>query len=46
VLIADGAGTVKDVIDAGKVAHFGLLSEAGVDYRPRPRRSASDRPAE
>ena len=30
VPIEDVAGTVKELIDAGKVAHFGL-SEAGVD---------------
>ena len=34
VPIEDVAGTVKDLIDAGKVAHFGL-SEAGVDVLRR-----------
>ena len=40
VPIEDVAGAVKELIQAGKVKHFGL-SEAGVqNHSPRPRRSA------
>ena len=45
VPIEDVAGAVKELIQAGKVKHFGL-SEAGVqDHPPRARRSAGDRAA-
>jgi len=45
VPIEDVAGTVKELIDAGKVGHFGL-SEAGIHHLPRPRRPAGHRAAE
>ncbi len=46
VPIEDVAGTVRDLIAAGKVRHFGL-SEAGVEqHPPRPRRPTRHRPAE
>ena len=46
VPIEDVAGAVKELIDAGKVKHFGL-SEAGVaDHPPRARRAAGDGAAE
>ena len=42
VPIEDVAGAVKELIQAGKVKHFGL-SEAGVqDDSPRARRAAGD----
>jgi len=46
VPIEDVAGTVKELIEAGKVRHFGM-SEAGVGtIRPRPCRAARHRAAE
>ena len=46
VPIEDVAGTVKELIEEGKVKHFGL-SEAGVpDHPSRARRAAGDRAAE
>ena len=46
VPIEDVAGTVKELIEAGKVRHFGL-SEAGVRHHPpRARRAAGHRAAE
>ena len=46
VPIEDVAGAVKELIQAGKVKHFGL-SEAGVaDHPPGPRRPAGRRPPE
>ena len=45
VPIEDVAGAVKELIQEGKVKHFGL-SEAGVqDHPPRARRPAGDRAA-
>jgi aryl-alcohol dehydrogenase-like predicted oxidoreductase len=44
VAIEEVAGTVKELIAAGKVAHF-VLSEAGVSIIGRPRRSAGHRNA-
>ena len=46
VPIEDVAGAVNELIEEGKVKHFGL-SEAGVQHDPsRSRRSAGDRAAE
>ena len=43
VPIEDVAGTVKELIDAGKVRHFGL-SEAGVAHHPARARASSPSP--
>ena len=40
VLIEDVAGTVKDLIQQGKVKHFGLSEASAADHPPRPRRPA------
>ena len=46
VPIEDVAGAVKELIEAGKVAHFGLSEAAAGDHPPRPRRAARHRRAE
>ena len=46
VPIEDVAGTVEELIDAGKVRHFGLSEAGGGHHPPRPRRAAGDRAAE
>ncbi len=40
VPIEDVAGTVKELIDAGKVKYFGLSEAGGQDHPRRPRRAA------
>ena len=46
VPIEDVAGAVKELIQAGKVKHFGLSEAAAGDDPPRPRRAAGHRAAE
>ena len=44
--IEDVAGAVKELIQAGKVKHFGMSEAGGQDDSPRPRRPARHRGAE
>ena len=46
VPIEDVAGTVKELIAAGKVKHFGLSEAGAADDPPRPRGAAGDGGAE
>ena len=46
VPIEDVAGAVKELIEAGKVKHFGLSEAAAANDPPRPRRPAGHRRAE
>ena len=43
VPIEDVAGAVKELIEAGKVKHFGLSEAAAAHHPPRPRRPARHR---
>ena len=43
VPIEDVAGAVKDLIDAGKVQHFGMSEAAASHHPPRPRRPTGHR---
>ena len=46
VPIEDVAGTVKELIEQGKVKHFGLSEAGRSEHPPCPRRSARNRAAE
>ena len=46
VPIEDVAGAVKELIEAGKVKHFGMSEAAARDRPPRPRGAAGHRAAE
>ena len=46
VPIEDVAGAVKELIQAGKVKHFGLSEAGAADHPAGPRRAARHRPAE